>query len=724
MKKAYLKLLTAMTAFFVGNASMEGVEIKEGESLNLSAEQQQEIDKHFGQEGLADKFMNYHNEQAAAKDNDAAKKLAQQFLAESKDEDDDYDASEEEEEEMEEEATATDAVQKLGAKVKTLEANLATANDTIQKLADAPDVTPVETVTGKPKASMKNSATHFRGTNLSFDAFQNRAWNQNAKAVMSGTPIDQIEMTRWGDKVVYTQLEEDLGEYSRTHSNEIVSFLMDEMTLPAHWERVSGVSDEYVSLGLVTGNITQAWKDQFLPNNVQRFEPVINKIFDIQIDALFTPKELKAIEKNYLRTYFVEGSDPYKPRFVTYMFMEILKKARQNDKIALFKGVHDDDTSRSTAGHYLNSMDGYFKLINDNRGVNFTPLDLPAFTKENTYDVINDIFDNKLPYDFKMNSSLICEVGPDVHKWYHKGREAALGANTDYEPITGIEGRTNVQLVSVPQFEHSGLITIFIEGTVGYMVDVPGEESAVTFEREKRNVVGLVDYKLGPFIKAFGASVDPDNPTLDNQMFFTNTVELLKDVYLPGDSNDATPSVEKHHALKLGAANTQATDVTRIDDITAGQYVYLYGDSDANISTIKNGANLILDGGDFALAKGNRMTLLGLAGGKAIEVNRYTAGASAPVTAFVLPADATTANAENGNRFETQANSAATELTDIENAVKNEEYTLIGGSDTNPTSITASGNAKFLLTADVSLTEGTSITLLFNGSKFIETARS
>ncbi|GAK96824.1 hypothetical protein JCM19294_1133 [Nonlabens tegetincola] len=719
MKKLYLQMVTAMTALFATNAKMEGIEMKEGEVLSLSEEQKEEIDKHFGQEGLADKFMSYHNEQAASQDNEQARKLAQQFLAS-----DAMDDDEEEEEDADEDktATATDAVKNLGAKVIHLEQDLKTAKDTIDKLANGPDNTPVEKVTGQVIQGMKHSKTHLFGSGLAIDAYNNRPWNAAAAAVSQGTSIDKVALTQWGDNVNVQQLNQDIGEYSRQFANEIINVLRDGQEVPSHWDFVSGVEDEYITTQLASGEVTQGWKAAFLPKNKQKFVPIINKIFDIQIDGIFTPKDLKSIEKNYLRMWFNEGSDPHKPRFVQFMVQHLLEKARKEDKIRLFKGVEDKDVDRTVAGNYLNAADGYLKIIDDNRGKTFMAIDTDVFTPENTYDVIQDIVENKIPQDFRVSAGLVLEVGTDVHRWYHDSRERKKGTNTDYARVTTVEKFPNITFEAIPQLEGTGLWTLQPSGNVGVMVDRPGEESVLKFQEFDRNVKFMGDYKMGVFVKAFGAKVDTDTPTLENQLFFCNNVPLLTDVYIAADANDSTPSVADHHALSLGATNTGATNVTKIDDVVEGQYVYLYGDSDVNVSTIVNGANIILDDGDFALTKGNKITLLGLSGGKVIEVNRTVAGTAASVEEVILAADATTANAEAGKNFKTQENTAATAFTNIENAVKDVVYTITGGSDTNATTIAAS-NANFLLTGDVTLNEGSFIKLLFNGSKFVETAR-
>ena len=255
------------------------------------------------------------------------------------------------------------------------------------------------------------------------------------------------------------------------------------------------------------------------------------------------------------------------------------------------------------------------------------------------------------------------------------------------------------------------------------MVDRAGEESLLTLEKKRRAIDAFADWKLGVFFKAFGANVDPNATlTYEDQIFFSNNVPLLTDVYVPVAANDATPSLGEHHALKIGSNNTSATDITNFDDGVNGQYVYLYGDSDANVSTVKNNANIILSDGDFTLNKGNKLTLV-YSNGKYLEYSRTVASEVSLEQKITLADGATTADAGNGTWFVTQANTGATAFTNIENAVVDEVYTIEGGNPaTNATTIANGGN--FLLSAAFTASAGATLKVKYNGSKFVEVSRA
>src|SRR5690606_31118879 len=112
----------------------------------------------------------------------------------------------------------------------------------------------------------------------------------------------------------------------------------------------------------------------------------------------------------------------------------------------------------------------------------------------------------------------------------------------------------------------------------------------------------FADYKIGPHVSVFGAQMaDGALVGYDNQLFFSNDVEILQDVYVPVPANAATPDLQYHHSLIIGEHNTAATDITNFLNPTLGEKVYLTGNNNTNPSTVKNNTNILLSGGDCIL---------------------------------------------------------------------------------------------------------------------------
>ena len=702
--------------------------VKNNEELELSEEQKSKLDAAAKIEGFAEKFMkDFNTELKAGGDNAEAIAAIEAYMEASNEGEENEEGAEANEdgegaqaEEGNTEKTASSMVKKLLTRQTKLEGTVKQLKADNEKLANLPEGD--ESVEKIKAGAMNNnkiahSKTHLFASKDPWNAFEGRPWNQ---AVKEGKLTAD---TSWGPADI-SRINEDLGAYARKNAEDIFSLLMDGLEIPSHWGLVSGITDEAIMLQIVTGEITQGFKSQWLPKNNQRFEPIKNKIFDIQIDATWTVTQLKAIERSYLQQYFAKTSSPFKEDFVAFLMKELIKKARKEDKIALFKGVYyETPENATTPGRFINKMDGMVKTLAGYRDKVYKSHKLGKPTDENIYDYINN-WVKALPYDVRVQP-LVLELSDYWHKAYHNARERAKGTNNDYQRQESyVEQYPNIVFSPVAQLEGQDFMYIYFDQNLGVMINKPGEESMITMERRKRNIDAYADYKLGVFVKALGATKGNDGKTpmgYEHQVLFSNDVEVLQDVYVPAESNDATPSVKDHNALIIGSANTAATNITKIDDVAEGQYVYLFGDSENNKSTVKSNSDILLQDGDFVLGTGDLIKLRGLADGKVIEISRTAAGTEEEIEKVILAADATTADASEGNVFVTSANTQATALTDIENALAGEKYTIEGGSSTNATTVANGG--KFFLTGAMTLNEGTFLTVEFNGTKFVEFAR-
>ena len=436
----------------------------------------------------------------------------------------------------------------------------------------------------------------------------------------------------------------------------------------------------------------------------------------------WTGYELKSIEKTWLNSFFNKvASNPYKMSFVEYLVAELIKRARKEDKMRLAKGVYYPNDDMGIAGSFLNAGSGLLKLIDTKRrDGEYNAFSMGVPTAANSYDYGND-FVSRLPHDIRIIPDLQFVCSPQFFKDYGDGKETAKGTNTDYkgkDPY--LDGYENIKFVTWPQLEGQNIVFLTTWDNINVLVDKPGEESVVTFEKAQRDINAFADYKIGPHVSVFGAQMaDGALVGYDNQLFFSNDEPILEDVFVPVPANIATPDLTYHHSLIIGEHNTAATDITDFLNETAGQKVYLRGNNDTNPSTVKDNATIIL-GADVILTSTTELVLMARSDGKFVKL--YENDLSVSSTAFELAADATTADAADGTEFVTVANTGATAITDISNAVEGETYKITGGSDTNSTTIADGGN--FTLSAAMTLSDGAWIELYYNGVSLIETQRS
>lgn len=699
--------------------SITGKTPKEGEKVIFTPEEKQNIDAQTKQEGLAEKFMNAYN---AENDSEEITALVNEFFEnyeEPTNPDAASDASATENSPVTpKELSAVERVKKMAQIATTaIQENTQLTAD-IKKLAAEPEPDNPETITVKhtTDTTMKHSNTHLFSSNHSWDAFEGRNWNKLI-AGHSG-----VTATTW-TAVDISKLNTDVQDYFRKDFKTLVKMFMDAFKLPDHWEMISGVSDELLFTQVNTGEVTQGIKRQFLPKNTIKFTPIKNKIRDIQIDLKWSGYELKKLEKSYLNYYFNEGSTPHKMGFIMYAVEEHLRTARKEDKVGIAKGVYSNDPERTKSGSFLNRFSGVIKIALENRDVNYKSYKFGKPTVLNIDKYIKKMCDG-LPYDIKNQEGLYFYMSPSWGRAYDQAIKLNDGRNVDYvKNSTTIQDYPNIKQERWDGLEGTDFFFITVEKNIGPMTDRPEEASILKFQEDGRDIKAFADYKLGVYFKAFGRNqIGSTTSTYEDQLFWSNDVEALQDIYVPVAANESTPSLKEHHSLIIGANNTASTDITNFTDATKGQKVYLFGNPDGNASTVKNNAQIKLIDGDCVLSENVLLVLMAKQDGTFQELYRETVGvADEQVDPEILAPDATTFDASVGSLFETSENTQATAIASITNGTSDETIRIQGGSSTNATTIADGGS--FVLDSTMTLNAGTYIELYFNGSKWVETDR-
>lgn len=712
-----MKKLLALLNFAAG---ILGIEMSAEEKVNFTDDQKLKLDAAAKKEGFAEKFEAAFNEALVG---ESANQHIIEFMQTQADGDE---SPAGEAKPNAEDASLTQNVETLTATVSTLSKSNKNLEAQVKTLANTKEEDkPLEVIEGGPGAgkgqlTAKHSKSHLFASDQSFNAItKDRPWNSRAAAMKSITDISAAT-TDW-NTVNIDKINADFGAYARKNLDKIVDLMRDGFDIPAHWNIISGVSDEVSFAALLTGKITQGKKKKWLPKNKHKFVPQKGKIYDVQIDVTWTGYELKSIEKSWLNSFFNKvNSDPYKMSFVEYLVAKLILQARKEDKIGLIKGVYFPNDEMELPGSFLNAQSGLLKLVETKKGTEYNAFDMGAPTLANIYDYVNS-FVAKLPHDIRILPDLQFPLSHAWMKAYQDKREELKGLQPKFEGKQNhVDGYSNIKFVPLTQLEGQDFMFITTWDNISVLVDKPGEDGVITFEKAKRDVNAFADYKIGIFIHVFGAQMADGNVVgFDNQLFFSNDVEVLQDVYSPVPANIATPTLKYHHSLIIGEHNTAPTDITDFLEETAGRKVYLTGNNDTNPSTVKNGANIVLSGGDCILTTTMLLVLMARSDGKFVEL--YRTDLTAASDEVTIAPDATTADAALGTEFITSANTVVTALTDITNAVDGERYILKGGSDANATTIANAGN--FTLSAAMTLTDGAWIEVFYNGSKFIETSR-
>jgi hypothetical protein len=480
---------------------------------------------------------------------------------------------------------------------------------------------------------------------------------------------------------------------------------------------ISGVNDMDVFTNLFLGEFTQAAQKAWTPKGTFEIQPEQVRIFPIKIDHSF--EDMKVLETTWLSDLNKEGSNAYKMSFVGYLIRQMLIKAAQEDAIAAIKGVYQAPTP-GVAGSYLHRMNGLLKYLRDK----IAERKLIPFHGIGEWNETNI-----LDYERQMIASIpeLWRDAPNMALYasmkYMETRYALKkkleGQNTIYDPNKStVDGYENIRLIGVPHMGESKRVFITPVGNIRQLEFIPNENKFIEIEKEKRVINVFSDYKRGIQALAVGRQWGVDEtPNYDHQLIWSNDVDLPSYVFINMLANDTTPSVKEHTRLR-SVDNTQATAITDIKDLPIGGTCVLMCGSSTNAITIAKAGNFASLTAAWNPAVGDTITLFRRGATDIIDLERTTAATLA--TAFT--ADDTTPSVDGGNDFITVANTQATAITKLDDAVVGQTYTIYGGSDDHSATIANAGN--FSLTAAMTLAVGSWIKLYaMAGGKFVELSR-
>ena len=575
----------------------------------------------------------------------------------------------------------------------------------IKSLSNQSDVIVIQNATPAHHGSKPG---YVNGTGFEWDkAEANRPWNMRA----IGMPV-----VEGSNSIDISQVISDLGAYSRQRRDEIVSFMRDNNIVSNLFPFISGVNDEMVFNSLFLGEFTQAFQDGWTPKGDFKIEPEVAKMYRIKIDHEF--KELKAIELTWLSDLNKEGSNAYKMSFVGYLIREMLKKAAKEDSIAAINGVYVAPGA-GVAGSYINKMNGLKKYLKTKVSESkIIPFSLGEWDATNILDWERS-FVEMIPEQWKDMPGLALYASTRYMELRYARKKVLEGGMVNYDPEKStIDNHENIRLMAVPHMGDSQMVFVTPIGNIRQLEFVPNEDAFLEVERSKRVLNVFCDYKRSIQALAVGKKW-PGGATTDyeHQMIWMNDVDLPTTTFIAMVADDVTPSVLEHKSL-VSVANTGATAITQIDDAVVGDIVRLKCGSATNAVTIAKAGNFADITAAWTPAVGDTITLYKRGATDWAELARTTVTTTASV---IADGDATPSVTGN-TKFITSANTGATAITNLDNAVAGTIYTLYGGSNTNASTIADSGN--FELTAAMTLSLGAYIVLYTKaGGTFVELSR-
>lgn len=689
----------------------------EGKALNLSEAQSAKVTEVFGADFLkvfADATLKYNAAEAA--------EAAQKDLAKKE---------------------ANDAIKQLQAEIEKLNSTNAQQQVQIEQLAELPATDAKVIVMGAQKdgaavaIAVRGSATstHLFDTNkfafaddkqkmlaaeiMAID--DKRPWNQKAhQALLSAQGIAYAipEAT-----IEYDQLADDFNKYWKSRP-DIKSLPIPPSAFDGLFPMMSGISDKMVGFNLFMEELTQAYQSAFVEKGSFSFEPETQVMRDVELAYEF--RNLKELERNWIGVLLGanQTSSPIKLSFVAYIADFMIKKVVQERDTRTGNGRYKAPTP-GIPGKAINAADGIYEVLNDKIAeLKVRVFNLGLITDSNIHLQYRKAAE-MLPSIYREMLQFECWVPQGSIRKYNDALNASYGpSRPNRADIDHIDGFKNIKLREVPYSNGRMRFFITLPGNANRGENKPNEHiTGMRMKEEIKSVKMNNVWKEASFFHIAGPKASSEAALAvrgyEHQAIWCNEIDFDPDYYIEIEKDDATPSVADHTSL-ISVENTNLVTITNIDDAPVGKEIRIKAGFDGSIQ-INNTGNFSLLPSNWVPTQGDVIILKKRADGKFIELQRIDAETAGAV---VLAANATTADANTGEYFITSANSGATAITNITNAVPGVVYKIQGGSATNPSTIANAGN--FVLTNLMTLGLGAWIELEKSSTdgKFYEIRRS
>ena len=616
-------------------------------------------------------------------------------------------------------ATLTSEKEANAKKITDLQAAITTLSSKSE--TDPPAV--VTPGTGEQKFNVMD-AKFLGGVKQSFMAIDEKhPYNKRAYAALMARQGVEV-LSPSASSFDYAALKADLGDFYRVRKQEqIQSFVATLPSLESIFPLESGYQDQAALVNLFMGEFSQA------DNTGSSFDSVVKGTYEFQaevlsmFDVMFAHKftKLKELEKSWIGYLNREGSDSMKWSFIEFILVETSKVLHNERELRRVKGVYKAPVN-NVAGPFLQAANGYLKFIK-NQIAAFKVKAMPM-GEWSTSDICNYVYNMVQLVPSVWRDSGLLEVHMSDSGWsaYKKNNETLYGVNQDYKPNTGyVKEYPNIPIVVVPNMGASKRIVITLKNNFRLFEDQANEMYNFNIEQQDWSLKVWSNWKESVWAMMVGkkftsAAEMPDD--YSTQVIWCNDVDEPADYYIDMDANDTTPSVLNHTSLK-SVANSAATAITDIDDAVVGQEIRIKCGNATNAVTIAASGNFSLLTAAWTPSVGDVLVLKKRSDGKFIEIDRQNAVS----VATAIAADDTTPDVTGHTVFVTNANTQATAITTLDNAVTGVVYTIYGAGSTNASTIANSGN--FVLTAAMTLSSGTYIKLQKSTSanKFYEIER-
>ena len=556
------------------------------------------------------------------------------------------------------------------------------------------------------------------------------AYNQRARAALLARRGIMLTAPA-ASSTDYSRLQNDLGAFYRIPWQErLQSLLFNLPTIESIFPLESGYQDLATLVNVWLGEFSQADNTASDFDNVVKggyeFDNETLRMYSVMFAHKFT--NLKELERTWIGSLNLEGSQPIKWSFIEYLLSETAKKLHNEREQRRVNGVRKDP-DLNEPGKAMEAADGLYEFIrkkvdgfvdvnNGNTVYQIKPFVLGTLSVANIGEKIYQAT-SQIPAEIRDSGQLRLYMPSHMIVWYHKYNEAHYGTNQDYKAdIMYVKEYPSVLIKAVPNADNHHRLIWTLEGNIKTFEHMAGEMTRFSIEQQDWTLKVWANWKESIWARAVGYKyTDPTAMDGTRQLIWCNEYDRPDNYFVTAEP-DTNPDAKLHTSI-VTVANTSKLSITDITNAAEGKIITLKcGSTDKGVQIAASGKfSLLASAWDPAV--GDWIKLMKRSDGKFIEVARNTAATS---DALAFTADDTTPSVAGATVFVTDVNTEATAITALDDAVVGVIYTIHGAGSTNASTIANRGN--FVLTAAMTLSEGHFIKLVkAEDGKFYEVAR-
>lgn len=556
------------------------------------------------------------------------------------------------------------------------------------------------------------------------------AYNQRARAALLARRGIMLTAPA-ASSTDYSRLQNDLGAFYRIPWQErLQSLLFNLPTIESIFPLESGYQDLATLVNVWLGEFSQADNTASDFDNVVKggyeFDNETLRMYSVMFAHKFT--NLKELERTWIGSLNLEGSQPIKWSFIEYLLSETAKKLHNEREQRRVNGVRKDP-DLNEPGKAMEAADGLYEFIrkkvdgfvdvnNGNTVYQIKPFVLGTLSVANIGEKIYQAT-SQIPAEIRDSGQLRLYMPSHMIVWYHKYNEAHYGTNQDYKAdIMYVKEYPSVLIKAVPNADNHHRLIWTLEGNIKTFEHMAGEMTRFSIEQQDWTLKVWANWKESIWARAVGYKyTDPTAMDGTRQLIWCNEYDRPDNYFVTAEP-DTNPDAKLHTSI-VTVANTSKLSITDITNAAEGKIITLKcGSTDKGVQIAASGKFSLLASA-WEPAVGDWIKLMKRSDGKFIEVARNTAATS---DALAFTADDTTPSVDGATVFVTDVNTEATAITALDDAVVGVIYTIHGAGSTYASTIANSGN--FVLTAAMTLSEGHFIKLVkAEDGKFYEVAR-